>query len=735
MPQLTSLFFDNFKGSTSNFPLSKKTVLVGPNGSGKTTHVQALNAAMLGYIPGNGKQPGDTFKMSSDQQIMSAGLELDNGFGFIRSFERTLKSSKGVKKPFYSQSIELSPSRGEQTETERKARIAEEVGSLSMMLDFSAFTEMTASGRRDFIYSLAGGEEGEGWNKQRINSYLQEQIGKIDDPDLAKELANAVDDALGFYEDTMTIDEGLAAMKGFVERELSVSKDKAKNAAGAIKTLTQQKNELQETDRNLDVNKRELADLREQLLKTEKQLAADREKKKAIDRRTARLNEVAALIERQQAVEKQPTDQVDKQIAELEEAMDHSDDSTEHRTLVEKKTELATRINDTQQKIGHARQERSRLIAERGSIQSTLDTIQNNAGVCVIQNLIKCPKDFSSYVVHAQQQVAQKDEEIAAFNESERAMLQALSQENAEMAEIEQRMNSIMSRVNQRQRENAQRQQQIKQLQAQKSSIQQAEEKRLGDLQRAMQEQQDLRDQPIEAIAPLDMLEAQITNLGPRMKELAEKVEQQSDVRNKIQNIQQAILTNQVSEIKKKAFEKLNEALGPKGVQGEIVKTMLDPMRADIEVNLRAIGIGAEIFFQTESDTGQEVFDFGWQIGEERRMFDALSTGQQIMTLIAFLVAVIERAKPPVRVLALDNIENLDGTNLRNLFTGLDALADKLDNIIVAGVLPYKRGEDEWLLPGLPESWSLHVLGEELQQDQAFPTVQEGVGESDDLPF
>ena len=99
------------------------------------------------------------------------------------------------------------------------------------------------------------------------------------------------------------------------------------------------------------------------------------------------------------------------------------------------------------------------------------------------------------------------------------------------------------------------------------------------------------------------------------------------------------------------------------------------------------MGIQNPVFFSTESETGKEVFQFGWVKNNRQTNFDVLSTGEQLMFLSAFLVTLLERANPPLKVLALDNIENLDEINLPNVLDGLNSLSHKLDNILIAGVI------------------------------------------------
>lgn len=711
MTRIQAITMQNLKGTTERQPLTGKDIFIGWNGSGKTTRLQALQMSMLGYVPGYGKRAVDNYKFSSDDNVMSTGLELD-GFKFSRTFTRTEKLSKGIPTVSISESITVSPARGERTETDKKTRVAAEVGNFPVMLDFNEFLTLSDAKRRDFIYGLSAGLDG-GWDKKRVTKYLEDRLLtmelEIKSPDLYQSLAEIIATSLNEYKDNMPIDEGLLAMRGYISREWSTWKEKAKNAEGAIKQLAEQKNRMAETDRNIEANKQELANLRDQLIKVESQLAKDTERKKAIDRRLTRIKELDSIIAQLSAKTPESTEWIDQQIESLESQMVHIDDSGGYNERAEEKLSNQQELSQIQEQMAKIHQDTSRLTAEKASLQQTLDTIRNAEGVCVIQKQIKCNKDFSSYIEHATKEIANKNMQIDVNNE-QFATLKASEQKlQMRISEIDYEMKSLMDRLQTQQKENAQNAKSIKNLQAQKSVILNAEQKRLDDLMRAQEEREKLQNEPVEAIAPLDLLESQRNGLRAQINQLESKVEEQEKVRNQMAVLRNSMLVNKESGYKSEAFKMLDQAMGSKGIQGEIVKTMLEPMQKDIEANLQVLGIDFPVFFQTESDTGQEIFQFGWEDRGIRRNFDALSTGQQMIFLIGFLVAVLDRAKPPIKVLALDNIENLDENNLKNVLHGLDKLSNKLDNILIAGVVEVQGI--------IPTGWTVHRISQEAEKN------------------
>ncbi|MCR8981610.1 hypothetical protein [Brevibacillus laterosporus] len=709
MTRIQAITMQNLKGTTDRQPLTGKDIFIGSNGSGKTTRLQALQMSMLGYVPGYGKRAVDNYKFSSDDSVMSTGLELEE-FKFSRTFTRTTKLSKGIPTVSISESITVSPARGERTETDKKTRVAAEVGNFPVMLDFNEFLTLSDAKRRDFIYGLSAGIEG-GWDKERVSKYLEDRLLtmelEIKSPDLYQALSEIIATSLNEYHDNMPIDEGLLAMRGYISREWSTWKEKARNAEGAIKQLAEQKNRMAETDRNIEANKQELTDLRERLIKVESQLAKDTERKKAIDRRLSRIKELDSIIAQLSAKTPESTEWIDQQIESLESQMVHIDDSDGYKERAEEKLSNQQELSQIQEQMAQINQDTTRLTAEKASLQQTLNTIHNAKGVCVIQKKIACNKDFSSYIEHATKEIANKNVQIDVNNEQFTTLKDSVQSIQMRMAEIDYEMSSIMDRMQKQQKENAQNAKSIKNLQAQKSVILNTEQKRLDDLKRAQEEREKLQNEPVEAIAPLDLLESQRNGLRGQITELESKVEEQEKVRNQMSVLRNSMLVNKESGYKSEAFKMLDQAMGSKGIQGEIVKTMLEPMQKDIEANLQVLGIDFPVFFQTESDTGQEIFQFGWEDRGIRRNFDALSTGQQMIFLIGFLVAVLDRAKPPIKVLALDNIENLDENNLKNVLHGLDKLADKLDNILIAGVVDVHDI--------IPTGWTVHLIGQEVE--------------------
>lgn len=113
--------------------------LYGRNGTGKSTILQAVQLALLGYIPGTNKKPADIFK-HSNSPIMSICLELIDNNNNLISIRRTYRiNSKGT----VSSEMEIIPDYYD---------IDNLIGSGSLPIyNFSEFLDMSSNSMKDWF--------------------------------------------------------------------------------------------------------------------------------------------------------------------------------------------------------------------------------------------------------------------------------------------------------------------------------------------------------------------------------------------------------------------------------------------------------------------------------------------------------------------------------------------------------------------------------------------------------
>ena len=260
---IKQIVMKGIKGTTATQELTGRDIILGRNGAGKTTRMQAIGLTMNGYVPGKGKTAAETFKMASEES-MTVGLVTDT-FEAEREYIKTEKVNKqGETEVKISQKLQISPMAGETTIAQKEARIKQELGDFPVMLDFGAFIALSDAQKRDFIYSLSGTQSE--WDKDKIERVLRERSGVADtiNEDFEEITEENIQHTMNQYKEGQDVQAGLLAMTEYAKDQLKNWKKEKLNSEGAARKLTELKNKGQETDRDLNMNLARMEDLEKQ---------------------------------------------------------------------------------------------------------------------------------------------------------------------------------------------------------------------------------------------------------------------------------------------------------------------------------------------------------------------------------------------------------------------------------------------------------------------------------------
>ena len=690
MTRIKNLTINGFKKQDVVVPLSGRDIFVGPNGVGKSSRLQALGTALLGYVPGApGKRPADTFRLATDSK-MTVGLDT-GAFRFDRTFTQKVSNKRdGTRDVSVTQKITVSPSRGESTNTEAESRIYAEMGNFPVMLDFGQFLSMSDAERRVFFYGIAGIEDA--WTKESIATKLQEKLLPAElqevNADMYQVRSELITEALDEWRVGLNSEDGVKAMLEWAKAKQKHWNAEQKKATGAVQKLATLKNELDETDRHITENKAELDALQKELTSVVAELARQEEARSATVRRLQRMREIEFELQKLAAEPGVDEEQIKAQASALEAQLVPLD-------IVAKNEELNRQIEDQDNvvrkldtQILEAQKQITIAQAASEGMQRAIKQASERGGLCVISSNIACPKDFSPFVGWAQETKEQHDAQIAELTDTIARLEQEKGMSKGVLDRLKKQQQDLLKSVSEHDKANATIRAQMKALSAQ---LEQARSKVQLRIQRTSDLQAELvrlQSEPGAAVAETEVLVKQQAGLTERIEEMKAKIEDQEKAKTTISNMKASMIDSKTAENRHSAAKYLAEELGPKGIQGQMLIGALDPIRDQVTENLRAMGVEHPFFFETESYTGQEVFRFGWIDEEERKVdFDALSTGQQMMVLIALLVTILDRANPSCKVLTIDNVDNLDAENFRRVLHGLDVFSDRLDNILLAGVV------------------------------------------------
>ncbi|MGO4496482.1 AAA family ATPase [Paenibacillus sp. 2RAB27] len=681
----------NIKGNTIEQALTGKDIFIGPNGAGKSTRLQAVQLAMVGYIPGKGRTNQETFKLSSGDE-MSAGIGLDS-FSFDRLITRTEKlKGDGSKDIKYSESLTVSPNKGEKNATQMNSRVVSEVGSFPIVFDFQQFLDMSDTKRRDFIYSLSP-ITNDDWDKNKVSAHLSKKLLtpelKGANRDLYETTHELITQSLNEWPLGYDLSSGLQSMLAWVETQQRAWNKKQDDATGAVRELAEMKNKLEETDRDIVAKKDEIKQLRLDLTNVHGQIQAGQEIKRQWDQKQERISQLQDDIQKLVSKLEIPDENdYEVRVEDLRSRIKQSDISSESSEF-QKRINAARFIRDEKlAELDEIKVKESKLTAELYTMNTVLKNIQEKgAGICVIHHQISCDKDFSKFTGHVTMNGPKLQIELDELIKKRIELSSEISLLKQEEDNLETGKRLLHQLFIQESKDNDQIRSEIEKIRV---AAQTAQQSRLNDsnTQHLLQgELIRIKDEPAPTLAPLDILQPQFAALTSQINELERVIEEKEKAKITLLNSQTAMISASKARYYHAACKSIAEALGAKGIQGELVKSILGPIERSINQNLLLMGKQNPVFFSMESETGKEVFQFGWVNGERQTNFDVLSTGEQLLFLSAFLVTLLERANPPLKVLALDNIEHLDETNLCNLLSGLNEISHKLDNILIAGVV------------------------------------------------
>jgi len=149
MSKIVNVTIAGLKGQNRTILLTGRDFLIGPNGSGKTAVLDAIEIAVRGYHEREGKTNDATMSLCKGDR-MGVGVMLDTGFCAQREYRR----SDGK----VAQTVQVFPADGERKITEKEARILKEIGKGTTALDLGAILDAPESKRMDFLLRFASPE-------------------------------------------------------------------------------------------------------------------------------------------------------------------------------------------------------------------------------------------------------------------------------------------------------------------------------------------------------------------------------------------------------------------------------------------------------------------------------------------------------------------------------------------------------------------------------------------------
>lgn len=680
MTKINKVIFENFKNKEGEQNLDGYDVFIGSNGVGKSSIIQAINLALTGEI--NGKsQPKDKFKFANKGDKYTVGINAGN-LSVLRSIERHESKSRktGEISIKYNEKLRVSACTSTGIKENQK-KLDELIGTLSVGFDFKKFSGLTDSEKRNYILSFCNSS----YELDKAIEFLKKKY----DETLNKEKYNEIiEKAVKEAGEEQDIQKKVDMMLSYVKEQYSFTRKEIERSAATIQKLTDKKNNYQIADKGLKLDKAKAEKLNEKIIEKEKELATIKKTNEIAEKNLKAIEEIKKAIEEAQ------TKKCELNIEELQEKKNNYitqsdtinkknvENSQKINTLNKQFEETNLQIENERKKVDQLKEKGIELKTKYHTSLDLLNRVKNIKGKCAINPNIPCNANFVEWL----------KKETAEINSLAKELKNVVSGYNKEKANLDSKIADLKKIQEQKDNIINEQQKNIKNIEVLNNNIN-VYTKKIENVKNF----DSLKKQKIEQLtAEMNKLIAtenkiiDYTNIEPEIEKLKAELKELKEVIT--QKEQLVVLTSQVKEAQLEydnieAENNIYKSLvkNIRKLQNVILQELLNPIISEINQNLETLSINRKFTINTVNEQENDVFDFGL----DGINFNALSTGQQAILSIAMVIAFISKSNSTLKILCVDNAENLDTDNLGKLLKGLESIYEngKLDNIIICGCL------------------------------------------------
>ncbi len=639
----------------------------GPNGSGKTAIIQAVRLSLLGYDPETGKQLNQTRKLIAPNVAEAEiGLSFDSGFGIRRRF--------GEKSD-----TQVLPPRGEKNGRECQERINEETGGLVVSLDLGEFLDLSDEKRRGWLFehlprdaaeltweTFAEWTDGEGELGGVVRSLWDTCVKTA--PNAVVGLGSAIEMS---HRDYLESDRDRLNQEKVVARgdELERTLDRpGLIEPGALKGLQERRGSV------------------DQRIGTARAGAEARETIRI--RHTMAEEALAANMRKLEHTEQVRADLVDKILG-----LPDRQDTTELRDEFNANTGAAlesfrqaadTAINEAKE----ARAELSRLLGRRDELAHTGSEGCQFAG-------LGCNTDTSGLVAGKLEglEVDIKGAELfgALIEEKEKAACAAHTRAANARDDVSRRLELA--------REANLHRTALEHSAEHELTVMQELRERCGIHRKAMEEAAaELAGPFSDTSGALEGLYGDRDTIDEAIGKLQEDLDAGVRYVTTLEGLERerGVLDEKLE--KATALKELDGNL--RRLRGHVIELMIGPLQEEANEVLHAMDPGKTFRFIFEREN-KAILDFGFEEDGVLRLFAAASKGERVMLAVSFLGALLSVIAPAMRLLVIDDVEQLDPVRRKRLMLGLARLAERWDMVLIAGACDFEA----------LEGWVIEVLG------------------------
>jgi len=665
------LTISNVKGLSATQELSGRDIFIGPNGSGKSTRLESFLFALLGYIPGKGKELSDTYKLCSGEEL-SATIETDTGFIATRTIkEKRTKHQDGDKSFSLNQTISVFPPRGEKTDNQKKDRIAIELGDFSVMFNLDALFSLSDNEKRKFIFSLTDPAQF-GWTKERFLS----EVGNADPrfSELSPKLG-LIWDANG------SVQDNVANCLAWVKQQISDKKALLKKAQGTKENLLAQKRTIGSDPGSVAELGAEYQKVKDELLKISGEIVKAKEH---IAFATALRAKIENLSKKLQAPESKTftstelgdlADKImlaEKEIAKAKTERDQVD--SQFDSLVEEINKLADPIT---------------LVTSKGlACKDIVTKIDASKGKCPLTGG-KCKADLAQFQIEKMAELKELREEATKIRDQKDALLKKQSDLSKSSKAMTKDIEKMSEKVNEGEAL-------LSDMHKRNELAKKDAEARALLVKQIEEAEAELKALDVVDVNPMEFVRQ---GLAGRVRNLELEIDKRKTIANLYASFDRVNI--EAAELEKEVdlLDDLANFLGPVNLQGRILKDTIGPLTGKINNLLNMTGRSYNLKPVMVDKNGKEIFDFAWEKDGIEVSFESLSGGEKVVFGAALATALVLQKNPPLKALIVEASECDEG-NLVALMESLNKFGGDINNVLVA----------THVTPPAVEGWQVHKL-------------------------
>lgn len=718
---MTILKLQNFKGSNETHELGKVNLLCGVSGAGKSAMIQALTFLTAGYLTDGTevyKKPEEIFKLASADDM---NVILTNDMGtFERGITRSVKVKLEGTEVKYSRTADVSNKFGEKTATQLADRITSDFGIHESVLNFPSFANLSAEEQKKFIFSIYPVDK-EKWTKEAIVAYLSDKlVGNINET--ATEILEVVAD-MCVNASVNTATEHVKKKYNELNAQKGADEVKMQNLTEIRQRDTESVRGLAVAKQNQTIYTDRIGQLSEQLQKaiTHNQQIRDSELRKTklkeeLEKLSSDLadkqnlleshdNEIVELLNLKEELSKPQT--LDDDVKRLNDQLLQIDASVQiafeyKNNKADDLTECQNMCDEAEKAVIQAQSNVDQATNILNGIKTTFAKLSAFDGTCPLSCSVKCNTDMSPVIQELEQDIernrllvveleTQRDLAKARFDglvkgyqdflepEYEKACeeynnhFEFYAQKKAEYDVAVANMLENASKVT---NELARLTTLISNIQTQdtiiNSEIKVLETKTTDCID-------EIADLEANVKMPIDveLIQTDIDVLKQHLKDVNEQIEEKVKAKTNLEN-----LANLEEEAAKtlaqwQTYKLVREALGSKGLAGQMIIEAINPMVSGIQHNLDTLMGGVEFYVDTDN------FNFGWKSSKGKCSYETLSGGETLILTTAMLIEFMQKTCR-YKLLLIDNINHTDVELSKRFVSGVVALKDKYDLCVMA---------------------------------------------------